>query len=182
MNYWFISHVQGYTNSLLSTCKAEPHDPNRKNFSQQDWNALWDTGATNSVITPTIVKTLNLTPVSFTTVSGVHGQAQVAQYYIDLGLPNGVIAHKILVSEGNPYGCDLLIGMDIIGHGDFMVSCCGGTTHFGFKIPSSITMTEMTNILQGTSSTIIKTGKQIGRNSVCTCGSGKKYKQCCGKV
>ena len=30
------------------------------------------------------------------------------------------------------------------------------------------------------SGTVIK-GKKIGRNDPCPCGSGKKYKQCCGK-
>lgn len=29
--------------------------------------------------------------------------------------------------------------------------------------------------------TILRTGKKIGRNDPCTCGSGKKYKKCCGK-
>jgi len=182
MNYWFISHIQGYADSLHSLCYAEQHDPNRTDFTGQEWNALWDTGATNSVITPQIVIALKLTPVSFTTVSGVHGQAQVAQYYVDLGLPNGVIAHRVLVSEGNPHGCDLLIGMDIIGHGDFMVSCCDGTTHFGFRIPSTLTMVEMTKFIQNSSAPIVKTGKQVGRNSPCPCKSGKKHKQCCGKV
>lgn len=27
----------------------------------------------------------------------------------------------------------------------------------------------------------VKTGKKIGRNQLCTCGSGKKYKNCCGR-
>ena len=27
----------------------------------------------------------------------------------------------------------------------------------------------------------IKTGKKIGRNDPCPCGSGKKYKKCCGR-
>ena len=26
-----------------------------------------------------------------------------------------------------------------------------------------------------------KTEKKVGRNDLCPCGSGKKYKQCCGK-
>ena len=30
-------------------------------------------------------------------------------------------------------------------------------------------------------STTIRVGKKIGRNDPCPCGSGKKYKQCCGK-
>ena len=33
---------------------------------------------------------------------------------------------------------------------------------------------------QKLSGTIVK-GKKIGRNDPCPCGSGKKYKQCCGK-
>ena len=28
--------------------------------------------------------------------------------------------------------------------------------------------------------TVVK-GKKVGRNEACPCGSGKKYKQCCGK-
>jgi preprotein translocase subunit SecA len=27
----------------------------------------------------------------------------------------------------------------------------------------------------------VKTGPKVGRNDPCTCGSGKKYKQCCGR-
>ena len=30
-------------------------------------------------------------------------------------------------------------------------------------------------------STTIRKGKKIGRNDPCPCGSGKKYKQCCGR-
>ncbi len=34
---------------------------------------------------------------------------------------------------------------------------------------------------QKKSGTIRREGKKIGRNDPCPCGSGKKYKQCCGK-
>ncbi|OQX26379.1 MAG: hypothetical protein BWK80_10790 [Desulfobacteraceae bacterium IS3] len=27
----------------------------------------------------------------------------------------------------------------------------------------------------------MKRDKKVGRNELCTCGSGKKYKKCCGK-
>ena len=33
---------------------------------------------------------------------------------------------------------------------------------------------------QKKSGTVVK-GKKVGRNDPCTCGSGKKYKHCCGK-
>ena len=29
--------------------------------------------------------------------------------------------------------------------------------------------------------TFVREGKKIGRNDPCPCGSGKKYKHCCGK-
>jgi SEC-C motif-containing protein len=29
--------------------------------------------------------------------------------------------------------------------------------------------------------TVVRTGPKIGRNDPCPCGSGKKYKHCCGK-
>ena len=28
----------------------------------------------------------------------------------------------------------------------------------------------------------VRQGAKVGRNDPCTCGSGKKYKQCCGKL
>ncbi len=34
---------------------------------------------------------------------------------------------------------------------------------------------------QKKSGTIRREGKKVGRNDPCPCGSGKKYKQCCGK-
>ena len=39
----------------------------------------------------------------------------------------------------------------------------------------------VTNMTSKQTKTFIKT-KKIGRNQLCTCGSGKKYKHCCGKL
>ena len=30
--------------------------------------------------------------------------------------------------------------------------------------------------------TVVRSGPKIGRNDLCNCGSGKKFKKCCGKV
>jgi len=30
--------------------------------------------------------------------------------------------------------------------------------------------------------TVVRQGKKVGRNDACPCGSGKKYKQCHGKL
>jgi preprotein translocase subunit SecA len=37
---------------------------------------------------------------------------------------------------------------------------------------------DSSNLKQATKET---TGKKVGRNDLCPCGSGKKYKKCCGK-
>lgn len=34
---------------------------------------------------------------------------------------------------------------------------------------------------QKLSTTIVREGKKVGRNDPCPCGSGKKYKKCCGQ-
>jgi preprotein translocase subunit SecA len=35
---------------------------------------------------------------------------------------------------------------------------------------------------QSTPDTFVRQERKVGRNEPCPCGSGKKYKQCCGKV
>ena len=43
------------------------------------------------------------------------------------------------------------------------------------------TFEQMINRLQQTSVPQLKAPPKIGRNAPCPCGSGKKYKKCCGK-
>lgn len=47
-----------------------------------------------------------------------------------------------------------------------------GTTHEGTTDPATAPQKMQT----------LRTGKKISRNAPCPCGSGKKYKQCCGKL
>jgi len=102
------------------------------------YTALWDTGATCSVITQKVVDELRLKPSSFGRVSGVDGEYTTPFFYVDILLPNNVIVQKLRVPLGKPYGCDLLIGMDIIGKGDFAVSNFNGKTVFTYRIPSIV--------------------------------------------
>jgi hypothetical protein len=98
-------------------------------------------------------------------------------YFVNFKLPNKVIIQKVRVLEGIPSNCDALIGMDIIGFGDFAVSSGQDKTIFSFRLPS---MTEIdftkSSYLEPT-----RSEHKTGRNTPCPCGSGKKYKRCCGK-
>ena len=146
---------------------------------KQKYIGLWDTGATSSVITQKIVDELNLKEVHYGQVYTVSGVDIVPFFYVDISLPNGVIIPKLLAPLGRPSECDLLIGMDIIGRGDFAVSNYDGKTTFTYRYPSIMEFDFVTNTYQ---KPIEKTGIQMSRNSICNCGSGKKYKNCHGKA
>lgn len=99
--------------------------------------ALWDTGATNTVITPQVVQEFKLTPTGITEVRGVNSVKKVNTYIINLMLPNNVIIPNLNVSESDLGGdIDVLIGMDIIQLGDFNISNAGNKTTFTYCLPS----------------------------------------------
>ena len=94
-------------------------------------------------------------------------------------LPNKVHIPEIRVTEGAIADVDVLIGMDIICMGDFAVTNKDGRTNFTFRIPSL----ECLDFVKQKPA-LIQSGTQalrkVGRNELCPCGSGKKYKRCCG--
>lgn len=103
------------------------------------YSAIWDTGATNTGVTPRVVSECGLVPIGQTQVVGVHGEQLSNVYLIDVYLPNSVIVREITASEVPGLTSrldDILIGMDIIGLGDFAVSNYRGKTTFTFRMPS----------------------------------------------
>lgn len=84
--------------------------------------AIWDTGATSSMISQRIAQELKLSPQGSVKVSGVHGVENANIYTVDLIFNNGYRIPDIQVSEaGNSGGFDLLVGMDVISRGIFIV-------------------------------------------------------------
>lgn len=105
---------------------------------------IWDTGATNTCISPRVAQALNLTPISMTTVYTANGPAQVNVYLIEVLLSDRVKITELRVSEANlGPDTDVLVGMDIIGMGDFTVQNCGGHTEFSFCIPPFLNKYDM---------------------------------------
>ena len=88
--------------------------------------AVWDTGATDSVITKRVVDSLGLKSIGVEPVHTVGGLVDADVYLVNIGLPNQVVFPATRVIEGEIGGADLLIGMDIIGEGDFAVTSKGG--------------------------------------------------------
>lgn len=99
--------------------------------------AVWDTGATNTIITPEIVEKLGLKPAMAGGLSGIGGDVESGIYKINLGLPGGILVYDVpaFVSDQlDDY--EMLIGMDVILLGDFCLSNKDDRTVFSFRIPT----------------------------------------------
>ncbi|GAG16138.1 unnamed protein product, partial [marine sediment metagenome] len=98
--------------------------------------AVWDTGATASVITQKVVDACNLKPTGMMRVYHADGEANAETYIVNIALPNKVAFRDMKVTKGNLRGIDALIGMDIINEGDLAITNAGGKTAFSFRMPS----------------------------------------------
>jgi hypothetical protein len=97
--------------------------------------AVWDTGATNSVITVDVVKRLNLCSEGSTVINGVTGSQVVDSYLVTFTLPNNFSKDIFATSCTEAIGCDVLVGMDIISMVDFAITSGASGTTFSFKTP-----------------------------------------------
>ena len=100
--------------------------------------AQWDTGATRTCVSKAVIDRLGLIPVGQNMVRTPSGEKMLPMYVVDVLLRNNVLVKDALVmgSEIGGQGIDILIGMDIIGMGDFAVTNVNGNTVFSFRIPS----------------------------------------------
>ncbi len=138
--YSFTIKANTIHNRLVSPCWVyeswTPEDgappPPRKQY-----NVVWDTGATNSMVTRRVVEDLGLEPEGYSSIFHVGGAAKdVPHYFVNLVLFTEVHFPSVSVAEGILLDNDVLIGMDIINLGDFAVSNRNGATSFSFRIPS----------------------------------------------
>lgn len=104
------------------------------------FQAIWDTGATGTVITKKAAADLGLSPTGQTVTIGVHGPKQVNTYIVNLHLPNKTTVDFVEVTECDALSSDgsshILIGMNVIGLGDFAVTNRDGKTVMTFCMPS----------------------------------------------
>lgn len=110
--------------------------PNSKTAFQV--KAIWDTGATATVITDNVVKALGLVPTGMSHVNTANGLAIQNTYIVDVVLPNGLRVTDVTVTGATALsgGCEVLIGMDIITLGDLSITHYKGSTCMSFRIPS----------------------------------------------
>ena len=158
---------------------APAYDPNAPGPypSFKGYKAIWDTGATGSVVSRKVVEELGLVQTGFAKIFHAQGcEDKVPTYFVNIVLPNKHAFHAVRVSRGDLAGADVLIGMDIITMGDFAVTNHGGKTIMSFRSPSCEHIDFRTPPPEQSN----KQYPGTSRNSLCPCGSGKKYKRCHG--
>lgn len=139
----FTNRASGQVLVLQNTIQvSEAYDPQSGTPMPvlMPYVAIWDTGAMGTVVTKKVVDDLGLKPSGKITIQGVgpSGTSQAHEsdtYLVNLYLPNNVGVVGVRVSENSIAGCDVLIGMDIIGMGDFAITNHNGRTTWTFRTP-----------------------------------------------
>lgn len=129
----------GLSNRIITDLGiSEAFDPKGKQLPFYTLKALWDTGATKSVIKPSTVKKIGLVPSGKTKVKHAGGTSFSNTYLVNFMLPNKVGITGVIVCECDDGVGDFgaIIGMDIINLGDFSISNFGKKTYMTFRTPS----------------------------------------------
>lgn len=125
--------------SIETVCKVSSHFiPDANHITHppfRNYSAIWDTGAVMTVISSKLVKELNLFPCGKRTMIHANGNSYVNVYFINVLLPNNVEIQALQVMEGQLEDTDLLLGMDVIGLGDFALTSPNACTQMSFSMP-----------------------------------------------
>lgn len=149
-----------------------PEDPPNSLPLNKIFKALWDTGATGTVISEKAASKLDLVPSGKKWIQHAGGKEEKNTYLINLNLPSGLTILGIQATEypsANQH--DIIIGMDVINKGDFSITNVDAKTWMSFRIPS------IQSIDYVKESKNYKT-RSIRRNDPCPCNSGQKFKKC----
>jgi hypothetical protein len=102
----------------------------------RQYQAIWDTGATNSCISQKVVDECGLKASGVAQVFGVHSDELSDTFLVCIGLPNQMGIPSLRVTKGKLKHFDVLIGMDVITKGDLAITNLNGNTVFSFCMPS----------------------------------------------
>ena len=83
---------------------------------------LFDTGATSTAVTKKVREAAGLPLVRMATIETPGGKRESGIYYASLWLPNYIAFPFLPVIEAECAGCDVLIGMDIIGQSSLSIA------------------------------------------------------------
>ena len=181
----FINALSYKGNKIENCLKSPVKITNPFTGNIVDTLGIWDTGATNSVITKAVASKLNLRPIQYVNVVGVHGSKSVPAYFVSIALNNENITLRTMVTECEELSANndtgMLIGMNIINLGDLAITNFSGKTVLTFRTPSLEKIDYVEEIDEHNKILKIHNIQMKHGNSKCPCGSGKNYQNCHGK-
>ena len=126
--------------SLVTPCAVSRAWEPRSSLPQPDsfsFEAVLDTGAVRSGVSTNVVETCGLRPMSFTAVNTAHGVIEeLSTFLVNIWLPPGIaIAGLPVIGIDQMQNADIVIGIDIIGQGDFAVTNADQETIVTFRFP-----------------------------------------------
>ena len=163
----FTTRYNGQARVLFNTVNVclpvTPEEALTQKVEFRKYIAICDTGATHSAITKRVVDDLGLQPTGVRETRHAGGKSSNNTYLVNIALPNKVMVPHVRVTEVQLIPDDnvsdnkqpqLLIGMDIIGLGDFAVTNANNKTTFSFRVPSVqeidfIPDTQENNVMEG---------------------------------
>ena len=123
--------------SVLSLCDVVSGSERSVHVWDSSWVtfvAIWDTGASISAVSEKIISCCGLTPTGRTTKIRF-GDGKVCDrdtYLVNLRFPNGIEFKNMEVGSRPGDETHVLIGMDVIARGDFLVLGDGGEALFRY--------------------------------------------------
>lgn len=164
-----ISEYSVEKKSFISKIEFSKVDDDSNKITEE---ALWDTGASTSVISKSIVKKLGLISESKGNVVGVTGAKERDFYRIKIWI-NGYDVKCRVPDRDNGIS---LIGMDVINKGILTTKINNQQKlELHFEIPSQ-SYQEVFKYHN------IYNIQKNHNNELCPCNSGKKYKNCHGQI
>lgn len=100
-------------------------------------NCMWDTGATNTLISQKVVDDLGLKPYGVCLVSDNTTTEKRETFLVHLGLPTGTTALNVEAMLTLSEDYDVVIGMDIISLCDFCFTNKDNASCFSLRHPSN---------------------------------------------
>ncbi|SDZ82655.1 retropepsin-like aspartic protease [Nitrosospira multiformis] len=128
----------GLLTALATPCHvSQAFNPTNgsREYPRIEFDALWDTGSTKSVITQRVVQACGLKPIRKGFTQGVNGIGKSHAYVINLSLPDKITFYELTVVSTNPGNVwwDVLIGMDIISTGELSIKNVNSNTEWSFS-------------------------------------------------
>lgn len=130
-----------YNREVITDAFISAPTPNNIPVQLLNVKALWDTGASNSVIKPHIVNQLGIKADGVAKSINAGGENTVNTYLVNIALPNKMLIPMVRVTEcaETPSSkFDIIIGMDIISLGDLSISGQGIKRVVSFCMPSAV--------------------------------------------